>query len=110
MTAPQPAIGALRRRIRIETPVYAGDGGGGAVAGWSELATVWASVAEKPGREGLQEDRPRADKLYEVTLRYRSDVTAEARLIFEGRALQILTLRDLDGRKCWLIADCRSES
>ncbi|PKQ06240.1 MAG: head-tail adaptor protein, partial [Alphaproteobacteria bacterium HGW-Alphaproteobacteria-12] len=44
-----------------------------------------------------------------VTIRHRTGVTAEMRLLWGARALAISALGDPDGRRRFLVLDCREE-
>ncbi len=85
--------------MTLHSPVRAQDGAGGADMGWDGGATVWANVEERGGDERAAGERLAARARLRVTIRYRAGVTAEMRLLWNGRALGITGLRDPDGRK-----------
>lgn len=96
------AAGDLRERVTIETPTRVGDGTGGESVSWSALATVWADVAALSGSEVTLGERDEARGRFTVTMRYRDDVSAEMRLVWRGKILNIRALRDPDGHRRWL--------
>ena len=100
------AIGRLRHRMTIEQPVRAADEGGGATLTWSPLATVWAEVMARSGREIVSGDALAARSFYRVLMRYRADVDPTMRLIWHDRVLEILSVRDEHGTQHWLTCDC----
>lgn len=98
--------GALRERVTLQAPVRTPDGAGGADVTWSDVATVWASVMALSGRERPAGERMEARRIVQVLIRYRSDVTATKRLLWQGRVLDIRTMCDIDGKRHTLMIDC----
>ncbi|MGV8996394.1 MAG: phage head closure protein [Parvibaculaceae bacterium] len=96
-------VGAMRERVAIETATRTSDGAGGEVVTWVPLATVWAEVQSLSGTEVTQAERAEARGQYNVTIRFRDDVTAAMRLVWRGQALNIRNVRDGDGRRRSLI-------
>lgn len=103
-------MGALRHRLRLESPSHVEDGGGGVTVSWQPVATLWAEVVAGSGREIFQADGLTAVSLHEVRIRYRSDITAEMRLVMGERVLDIRAVRDLDGRRLWLSCLCEQRA
>jgi SPP1 family predicted phage head-tail adaptor len=96
------AAGRLRERVVIEAPIRAGDGAGGTMVTWTPLATMWAEMRMLTGAEVTLGERDEARSPVIATIRFRDDVTAEMRLVWRGRALNIRALRDPDGARRWL--------
>jgi len=103
-------IGQMRERVTLQAPVRTPDGAGGGDVTWTESATVWAKVEERGGDERAAGERLAAEARFRVTIRYRSGVTAEMRALWNGRALDIASLRDPDGRKRLLVLDCEERA
>jgi SPP1 family predicted phage head-tail adaptor len=101
-----PRIGALRHRLRLEAPSRSAAAGGGADITWQFVADVWAEVTQREGRELVVADGLAARQTYEVRTRYRADVAADMRFVSAGRALDIRSVRDPDGRRRWLLCVC----
>lgn len=102
-------IGGLRERVTLQSPSRIPDGGGGADVSWTEGATVWAKVETRGGGEAFASERLAAQARFRVTIRHRTGVTAEMRLLWGDRALAISALGDPDGRKRFLVLDCKEE-
>ncbi|MBX3492411.1 MAG: phage head closure protein [Parvibaculum sp.] len=100
------SAGAMRERVTLQAPVRTPDGAGGADVTWNDVATVWASVMALSGRERPAGERMEARRRLQVLIRYRSDVTAAMRLVWQGRALDIRTMCDIDGKRHMLLIDC----
>ncbi|MEM9026845.1 MAG: phage head closure protein [Pseudomonadota bacterium] len=100
------AIGDLRHRIVIEQSVRTTIAGGAATESWHTIAKVFAKVVPQSGRDVVEGDRVVGRTTHQVTLRYRSDVTRHQRIGFEGRYLDIVSVRDVDSRNRWLVCEC----
>lgn len=96
----------MRERVTLQVPVRTPDGAGGADVTWNDVATVWASVMALSGRERPAGERMEARRRLQVLIRYRSDVTAAKRLLWQGRVLDIRTMCDIDGKRHTLMIDC----
>ncbi|MEM6498724.1 MAG: phage head closure protein [Pseudomonadota bacterium] len=99
-------IGRLRHRVTIQYPARSYDEAGGATIAWPPLATVWAQIKLRSGRETFEADSPSARSIYRVVIRYRSDVDPTMRLLWGDRVLQVVAVGDEDGTKRWLSCEC----
>lgn len=78
-------IGPLRERVTIQSGAAADDSMGGGPVTWSSIATtpdVWAGIRPIRGDERLAALQLQAAVTHEVTMRYRTDVTAANRLLW----------------------------
>lgn len=98
--------GELDQRVRIEKPASTPDGRGGTVKGWAELATVWARVRPISGRERAAAGQIEAAATYRVTIRRRTDVTADCRILWQGMAMNIRFVPASGSRAMWTVIDC----
>jgi len=80
--------------VSLQEPTEALDAHGQPVKTWATAATVWAGVEPLRGREkdGDAQDINELDT--RVVLRYRSDITVDWRVLFEGRYFQVLVIVD----------------
>lgn len=98
-----PDPGDLRERVTIQREVSVDHGGGGSEISWSDLVAVWAQVLPVRGGEQIQAMALEAQTLFNVTIRWRSDVTEQQRLRrASGAVLNIRNVVDPDGRRQWL--------
>ena len=81
-------LGALRHRVAIEEPLRTADEGGGAAIAWNLVATVWAEVAPKTGREVFESDQLGGRITHDVRLRYRHGRQPEDALCAPGADLR----------------------
>jgi len=96
----------MRERVTLQAPLRTPDGAGGAVVTWSDVATVWAQVMTRAGGERPAGERMEARRALQVMIRYRSGVTADMRLMWQERALDIRSVSDIDGKRHTLLIDC----
>ena len=100
-----PAIGDLRRLLRLEVAVDTPDDVGGVTRSWRDLGSVWAAL-ERPGAgsaERDESDRREFATSYRATLRWRGDITGNHRLREGERIFAIRSAVDPDGRRRRLV-------
>ena len=98
--------GQLDRRITIQTFSETTDSFGQEVKSFSTLASVWANVVEKVGREGEDGEMIAATKKVEFVIRYRSDVNEEMRISYNSNTYKIQAIQSADARKAFLKIVC----
>ena len=98
--------GALRERITIQSEASTPDGGGGFTAGWVDVVTVFASVSPQRGGEALEAMQVRDTQLYDVVIRYRTDITSKQRVIWGSRIFNIRAVMNKDERDKYLTLVC----
>ena len=93
--------GKLDRRITIERPVPHGSFTGAGREKWEPVATVWAEVQDKlPSRgEDMANGFNVASRPARVRMRYRSDITADMRIVLGDRIMQIISAPAELGRR-----------
>lgn len=102
----RPRSGALRRRLRLESPASESTDGGGASITWSLVAEVWAEITQPSGREVVASDGLAARATHNVRIRYRRDVAPTMRFVSGSQILDIRAVSDADGRQRWLSCLC----
>lgn len=91
--------GAFNERVTIQTATVTRGTANAEVVSWADVATVWAKIVERGGREPLLADRPVMVVAYEVTIRDGVTVTHSDRLVWGDKTLAIdtVTPRRTDG-------------
>lgn len=77
-------IGELDQRITIQRETLDDDGMGGQTVALSTVATVWAKVIARAGRERTQAGRLDAENSYTFVIRLRRDVRESDRILWDG--------------------------
>jgi SPP1 family predicted phage head-tail adaptor len=91
--------GELRQRVTIQTAAAGTDARWGTVEDWQDVDTVWAKVVPRAATEVTDAKGQQSTVTHDVTMRYRPDVTSKARLVWQGRTLEIVGVVDVDARK-----------
>jgi SPP1 family predicted phage head-tail adaptor len=88
------SAGRLDRRITLQQKTITRGNLGGHQEVWTDVATVWAEVRELSGREIFNAKAVGSSATRMITLRHRSDVHADQRVMFsDGRIARIEWLR-----------------
>ncbi len=82
-------FGKLDRRVTIQTLVETQDTLGEPIQTWADLATVWASVEPLRGGELFQAQQVSAEAQTRFRMRYRDDVVATSRLVYDSQNYDI---------------------
>lgn len=96
-----PYIGALDRRIRIETSTSSRGGSGQEVLTWSTFAECWAGL-EFPGTksdEGVIADQEVSATTVYFTIRYRDGMDAKMRIVYGGKYYDIQNILEIGRRE-----------
>ena len=104
------SAGDLDRQVTIQQRSVTRDATFGAeVVTWSDLATVWAKVAESSMATAANRGQPERVDAYgrptKVYIRWRDDVDTTLRLSYGGQLLKIDGTAEL-GRRQWLEMAC----
>ncbi len=86
------AAGDLNEQVTIQTATVTRGTANAEVITWADVATVWAKIVERGGREPLLADRPVMLVSYEVTIRAGVTVTHADRLTWGDKTLAIDTV------------------
>lgn len=104
-------ISDLRKRAEFQKPSRQSDGRGGwKNTGYTSFVTLWAKLEAKTkdrDRERVEAQQQQTGMTYLLTIRYRRDITADMKVLIEGRKLQVVkNPYDPDGMRRWLSMEC----
>lgn len=106
MSTETPQIGALRDRVQLFRKDMTAEPEGGHIIVYVPLATVWARVHARPaGLSGFADARG-VTATHTVVIRFRGDLTAGDRITWRGRALEVLSVEDLNGKRTFITCAC----
>lgn len=104
--------GDLIEQITIQAESRSANGQGGYTTSWANVgtdATPWANVRMLSGDEALQAGVQRAVQQWRVVLRYRTDLTAKHRIVWNGLNLNIKAVGPLPEQpREYTLAVCES--
>jgi SPP1 family predicted phage head-tail adaptor len=99
--------GSLRNQIVLQSRDNGTDDAGQPVQTWTTLATVWADIR---GANGLNAIKASLDGVeinaYSFRIRYRTDVDAAKRVVFNGQNFDVKQVRHDHARKEWTDLIC----
>jgi len=92
-------VGTLNRRVRIETYTTSVDSYGEPIKTWIALDHVWADI--QPLRNSEQFAAQQVNRLVSLrmTVHYRTDVTEQMRILYDGDYYDIQGIRELGYRE-----------
>lgn len=105
-------IGPMRHRVVIQEKSTTQDAAGEELQTYTNIATnsnVWAAVTPSSAQERFisGSDQQQATVSHRVVLRYRSDLSDEMRVVWEGKNLDIEEIRDPSGKRQYTLLMCR---
>lgn len=101
-----PAIGALRHRLTLESPVDVDDGAGGFQRNFAAVTAIWGALAPVRAADRFAAGRNEWSLTHRVRLRMRGDVAPGCRLRLGPRVFLIHAAQALDARAAFLVCDC----
>jgi len=100
-------IGALRARVKLQSPTRVADELGGAAIAWSDAGDVWAEIIAGGVSERADVDALASAASLRVTINRRDDVRAGWRVAWGVRRLRIVGVADDGAPRIQLI--CQEE-
>ena len=76
---------------------------------WDDVATVWALVEPVSGREYYYAHQLKNAISHKIKIRYRDDISAELRIVFETRIMKIESIINLMEQERFMEIRCIEE-
>ena len=92
----------LERQSRVLGPL------GQPVNAWAPLTMVWAAVEPLVGREYLAAGAMQSQVTTRITMRYRPGITAQDRVIHDGKTYGIVSVIDVRSQGRELVLMCKA--
>ena len=99
-------IGKFRHFITLQGQGTSRDAGGGISSGFSTIASVYANVVPKSGKEVYKQGKLVGSVTHEITIRYRTDITNASRISFNNKLFNIRSIIDIEQRNRYLKLMC----
>jgi SPP1 family predicted phage head-tail adaptor len=99
-------IGKFRHFITLQGQGTTRDSGGGISSGFSTIASVYANVVPKSGKEIYKRGKLVGSVTHEITIRYRTDITNASRISFNNKLFNIRSIINIDERDRYLKLMC----
>lgn len=100
--------GKFDQRVTIQSKDVTRNSIGEEVVTWVAVAEVWARVEPIRGREWFAAAQMQDSTDHRVTIRYRSGITREMRVLWRGEPLDIVSVIDVNARRENLELMCMS--
>lgn len=84
-------FGKLDRRITFESPPTGKDNGGELSGSWGFEFSCWANVKTQASVEAVQEGTEAVTDTLIFTIRYRSTITSDMRILYNSQYYQIVS-------------------
>jgi len=94
-------LGDMDTRIQIQSPPSAKDDGGELSGSWSIVCTPWASLGHNTSSEVNDEGTEAVVDVITFTIRYRSGISSEMRILHDSNYYEIIGIREI-GRNEYL--------
>ena len=106
-------IGSLNRQITIQAQQSGTDAAGQPLDVWTDFATVWANVRGETGMASIRKTLPRDGvamslDAYSFRIRFRTDIVAGMRVLYDGTAFDILQVRKDYAGRVWTDLVCEA--
>ena len=85
-------IGALNKRITIQSPTLTSDGMGSQTTVWGDVAEVYAAIWPTSANEVVQANSSTMTITHRIRIRYRSGILASYRVKFGTRYFNIVSV------------------
>ncbi len=98
-------IGDLKQRITLQALSRSADGGGGFTGGWQNITLnpeVSASIVPLSGSEQLRFHQLETTVTHRIIVRYRTDITAAMRIMWQDKIYHIISVTDKGGLGTYL--------
>ena len=92
--------GRLNRRCQLQSPSQSVDELGQPIPGWTDVATVWASIRHLSGVESIKADAAVSTVKASIRIRWRTGLNAGMRVVHGAQVYSIeAVLPDAGGRE-----------
>lgn len=95
--------GRLNRRCTLQQPGTTTDELGQPIPGWTDVATVWASIVDVSGREYVAAGGLQNSAQTKITIRYRAGIVPSMRVVHGSDAYSVEAVLGQDGRSLLLM-------
>jgi SPP1 family predicted phage head-tail adaptor len=95
-------VGQMRERVAIYSQAQAVDVVGDITTTWTQVATCWARMEPLSANQVELAGRDDATRRYQMTVRYRTDITTNSRIMWRGRRFDVQGITDPTEQRVFL--------
>jgi SPP1 family predicted phage head-tail adaptor len=100
-------VGAMRERVTIQMQTQTVNDAGEIATLWSDVASCWARVKPVSATQVALAGRDDAVREYDMTVRFRTDITTNSQIIWRGRRFDVQSVVDNTEQRQFLTARLR---
>ena len=103
------STGEMRERVLIQKQTQSVDDYGAFSTIWidiDEFPNVWARVSQERSNNNFVSEKNENEAIYNIVIRYRSDVDEKMRIVWRGKFLAIDSILNVDERRRYLELLC----
>lgn len=87
-------VGAMRERVDIYSQSQTINNAGEIATSWAIVATTWGRMEPLSANQIVLANRDDAQRIYKLTIRYRTDITTNSRVIWRSRKFDVEGILD----------------
>lgn len=95
--------GELNKRVTFQRRVAGADTAGQPLETWELVATLWARIRPLSSRELVAANAAQSERTHEITIRYRTGMTAAMRAVCAGRVFDLGPPVNAGEKNEWLV-------
>lgn len=92
-------VGVFRHAIQLQKRTTVKDERGNAISSWETVAQTFAAVRDVSGRDFFAAAAHQVENVVTFTLRWRSGLTSDMRIVFAGAPYEIIQINHLGYNK-----------
>lgn len=93
----------LNRKVELYRLEKTATPTGGFAESWVKVADLWAHIKNMSGTELVRADQLGATAYSDFTIRYRSNISEQMKLVYRGADYQIRHINNLEEADKWLV-------
>ncbi len=93
------AVGEMRERVIIYSQSQITDAAGAIATTWTTGSTCWARMKPLSANQIILAGREEGLRTYMMTIRYRTDITTDSRIMWRGRRFDVQGVRDVSEQR-----------
>ena len=101
-----PSIGRMRYSMELQSPTATRDAGGGVTESYTTLNKIFADIKPITTAERYRQGKVQDTVTHEITIRHRSDIDTNYRLVYKQRNFNIKGIRNIDERDRFMVLVC----
>ena len=99
-------IGNLRYKVDLQGPTRTADGAGGYTEAFTTKAQLYADIRPQNALESYRQGQLQEKVTHKITIRYRSDINASYKIVYESRTFHIKGIKNMRERDRFLELLC----